>query len=288
MDRISGRILLNGIQQFYGLRQHSEMLIIGHSHIMLALDKDKLEKDTKMKVSKYTREGVSVYDRYYMAKQFLDSPYSDSLKITLYGVDRFSFVESGLSQNAYKLFYPFMEESIIDTYIKENVADTWDYYCHKYIYTTRYSDALLNASLRGYRNDFSNYKIGQLDVNLLRKQLAGSESQFNREIEMDSTLIDIFEKTIRMLTDRGIRVILINTPVVDLLSFGSQDMGSPVIQYFSDFTATHPNVEYWDFNPEYASDYSIFYDPIHLNTKGQQCITEKLVDCLNQLKVEKI
>lgn len=276
IDQISGRIILNGIQKFYGLKQHSNLLIIGHSHVMLAIDKEDLEKNTGLKVSKYTREGVGVYDRYFMTKQFLDSPYSDSLQTVIYGVDQFSFVNSGLSDNSYKLFYPFMDERTIDKYIKDNAVDDWDYYQHKLFKTTRYSDPLLNASIRGYQNNYSNYKVGNLNVELLKKQMTSGKSQFNRKIEMDPFLMETFEQTMDMLSERGIRVILLNTPIVDILKKGNLESYEKIINYFSDYASAHENIEYWDFNPEYSSDYSIFYDPIHLNPKGQQIITKEI------------
>jgi hypothetical protein len=95
-----GKILLIGIERFYGLKQHAGILLLGHSHLMLATDKNALEQGAGMKVSKYTIEGVDVHNRYIMAKQYIDSQYSDSLKIVLYGVDPYTFVKGGLSKNA--------------------------------------------------------------------------------------------------------------------------------------------------------------------------------------------
>lgn len=282
INYVGGKILLHGINQFYGLNQHSDILMIGHSHLMLSVDKQVLEDETGLKVSKYTREGVNVIDRYTMTKQYLESPYSDSLQYVLYGVDQFTFTGKGLSENSYKLFYPFMDEKIMNQYIKESEETTWDYYIHKLLPLTRYTDALINASQRGWRNDYSNFKIGNLDVAELKAQIATGKSHHNREIIVEEDLLKIFKETLEMITNRGIRVILVNTPVVDVLNDVDKDGYDSLIQLLREYAEGNSLIEYWDFNPQFSHDYSIFFDPIHLNPKGQQVITQELIKQLNE------
>lgn len=280
---IGNKILLEGINRFYGLNQHSDLLLIGHSHLMLAVDKNKIEKETGLKISKYTREGVGVEDRFYMVKQYLDSKYSDSLKIVFYGVDQFTFVKEGLSSNSYQLFYPFMGDTSMDNFIKKESKSEREYYSHKYFPMTRYSDALINASLRGWRSDFSNYKQGNLDIDTYREQIK-SDKQFNRPLEINKDLFSVFNKTIKMITEKGIQVVLINTPVVNLLNDANKDSYKQIIQTFQEYADSNDLVEYLDFNPQYSTDYSIFFDPIHLNPKGQAIITDELIEFLNTVK----
>jgi hypothetical protein len=287
LNWVGGKILLVGIERFYGLKQHSGILLVGHSHLMLAVDKDLLEQGTCTKVSKYTIEGVDVYNRYFMVKQYLDSPYSDSLKVILYGVDLYSFAKGGLSENSYTLFYPYMDEPEMDAFIKENARTRRDYLTHKLFPLTRYSDISINASFRGLRNDFSNYKTGTINIDAYRGRVnTGDEKKYNRSIEMNVELLRVFEKTIDMITQRGIKVVLVNTPIVDVLMKRSNEDPSRVIDYYRDCAASHALVEYWDFNPEYSSDYTIFYDPIHLNPQGQQLITGELVNRLNHINFQ--
>lgn len=283
LDQVGGRLIRYGIERFYGLNQHVNILIIGHSHIMLSVNKEKLEKGTDLSVAKYTREGVNLFDRYVMVRQYLESDYSDSLKYVLYGVDQFSFVKSGLSENSYKLFYPFMDDPVMGAYVKESAEDTKDYYIHKYFQLSRYSDALLNASIRGYRNDYSNYKVGVLDVEALNEKIVAGDRQYARKMEMDKELLDIFDKTVRMVTDRGLKLILVNTPVVHFLKEYDPEGVQNALNIFQTYAESNPLVEYWDFNPEYDRDYSIFFDPIHLNPKGQELITRRLIDKMTKI-----
>lgn len=276
IDRGIGWILNKGLNHYWGLDQHSTVLLMGHSHLMLATDKLQLEKRIKQKVSKYCREGINAEDRYYAVKQILNSPYSDSLKVVLYGVDQFIFNGKGLSNNSYKLFYPFIDDSSINSYIRKNSSAS-DYWQHKLICTTRYSDALLNSAIRGYRNDWNNYKNGHLDVEQLKVQISKGDE---RHICFDSTLKRYFENTLKMLTGRGIKVILINTPIAQPLNDYEPEKYHKIISYFKEL-ATSPLIDYWDFNPRYSTSYDLFFDAIHMNPKGQKVINEQIIDNYN-------
>lgn len=271
IDRGIGFIINQGLYRYFGLNQHSEVLFLGHSHLMLAVDKSKFERETGVKVSKYCREGVNVADRYVMLKHFLSLPYSDSLKYVIYGVDQFMFTGKGLSQNSYKLFYPFMDNKTIDSYIRESTSG-YDYWLHKLICSTRYSDALLNSSIRGWRQDWSNYKIGQLNVENLRQQIMDGKQ---RHIAFETGLMTDFENTLTLLRQKGIITILVNTPIAQILN----EYEPEKYQRFSSYLQSRVDstyVYYWDLNPEFSEKYDLLFDPIHLNVEGQQIVNSVL------------
>ena len=273
IDRGTGELLKSGLDRYFGLNQHSQILLIGHSQLMLAIDKQELEKQTNCKVSKYCREGVNVADRHAMIKQYLSLPCSDSLKVVFYGVDPFMFTGTGLSKNSYKLFYPFIDNQDIDQYIKESTG-TYDYWIHKIIYTTRYSDALINSAIRGWRKDWNNYKEGNLNVTNLKKQIMQGQQ---RHICFEQDLLDLFEETLHLLTQKKIRVILINTPIAQPLNESDPKQYSKVIGYFRQKAESSPLIDYWDMNPEYAERYELFFDPIHLNPQGQKEVGKQII-----------
>ena len=275
-DRSLGAFINRGLNNYWGLNQYSNILLIGHSHLMLATDKTKFESVLTCKVSKYCREGANVVDRYQMVKQYLESSYSDSLRVVLYGVDQFIFTGSGLSSNSYKLFYPFMDEEFVDHYIYDS-TDKYDYWLHKLLCSTRYSDILLNSSLRGWRQDWSNYKSGLLDVDKLRSQV--DKKQY-RHIEFAPDLIEIFEQTLQLLTEKNIKVVLVNTPVANLLNQCEPDKYEKIIGYFHKKADSSPFIYYWDMNPEYSKRYELFFDSIHLNPQGQKVVSDKIIELL--------
>ena len=210
-------------------------------------------------------------DRYVMLEHFLSLPYSDSLKYVIYGVDQFMFTGKGLSQNSYKLFYPFMDNKTIDSYIRESTS-AYDYWLHKLICSTRYSDALLNSSIRGWRQDWSNYKMGRLNVENLRQQIKDGKQ---RHIAFEPDLMTDFENTLTLLRQKGIITILVNTPIAHILN----EYEPEKYQRFSSYLQSKVDstyVYYWDLNPEFSEKYDLLFDPIHLNVEGQQVINSVL------------
>lgn len=277
IDRLVGLFLNRGLNSYFGLNQHSEVLLVGHSHLMLAVDKSQFERDTHRRVSKYCREGVNVADKYEMIKQYLDSPYSDSLKVVMYGVDQFMFVGHDLSQNSYKLFYPFMDNDNIDLYIRRS-TDKFDYLLHKVLCTTRYSDALINSAIRGWFNDWNNYKDGRLDVAILEKQVKDGQQ---RHIKFERELMGDFERTLSLLEERGIAVVLVNTPVAKLLNEFEPNEYAAIVRYFQQKAESSDMIYYWDLNPEFSDRYELFHDPIHLNLQGQKVVSNRLTELFN-------
>ena len=90
-------------------------------------------------------------------------------------------------------------------------------------------------------------------------------------------LIENFEKTLELLKQRGIVTILVNTPIAKVLN----EYEPVAYQKFNDYIQSKvdsSSVYYWDLNPEYTDQYELFFDPIHLNVKGQQVINNVLAD----------
>lgn len=273
------KFMRHGIDNYFGLNQKSQILLIGHSHLMLAVDKPRMEKELGVKISKYCREGVNVVDKKNMVCHFLNGDKADSLKYVLYGVDLATFTGDGLSRNSYKLFYPFMDEDAFEEYIYNNSSFS-DYLLHKFVRSSRFNDdAVKNSAFRGWMNNWSNFKTNNIDVESYRKLLLNGQE---RHITMNDSLIADFEETINLITDKGINVILVNTPTIDLLNRYEPMKYRRIMQWYADFAEKHPLVEFVDFNPKYEADYKIFSDKIHLNRTGQKAITSELIDILKQ------
>lgn len=271
--------LKNGLDNYYGLNQNSEVLLVGHSHLMLSTDKAQMEKDLNMKVSKFCREGVDVSTRRKMIDYYLSLPDKDSLKYVVYGVDLFSFQPRGLAQNTHTQFYPFMDNDIIDYYIKSNDKRV-AYWSHKLIRSTRYDDALINSAIRGYRNDWSNYKFGTIDIERVRNGLTHD----NRTVAFDSILQNDFEQTLNILENKGIKTILVNTPTLYELNHANYAGYNKINQYFDSIASTSEYVEYWNLNTQYSQRYDLFFDMIHMNSDGQKVVSLEITNRIKALK----
>lgn len=273
LDRTISTALNYGLRQYFGIGSNADILMIGHSHLMLAVDKERLEQELGVNVAKYCREGVNVFDRQRMIQHYLDTC-SAPPKLVLYSVDPFLFTGKDLSNNSYKLFYPFMDSPVMDAYIRQESPDGWDYWLHKLIHTSRYSDALIGSAVRGGLHDWGNLKFGQISEDAFRRASL-------RPIDFEQSYRHIFEKSIKLLTDRGIKVMLVNTPVS--YGFARQNPKDYVriISYFRGFAASRVGVEYIDYNPDYSHNCTIFCDLIHMNPRGQKILTGRMIHDLH-------
>lgn len=277
IDNAINALMMKGVNHYYGLDQDSEILLIGHSHLMLATDKEHMEKELGMKISKYCREGVNVADKQAMVEHFLNSGHANSLKYVLYGVDLATFTGAGLSKNSYTLFYPFIDNKFVDSYVKSE-ASSKDYWLHKLVKSTRFNnDGLKNSVVRGWMNNWDNFKNNTIDIETYKRRLDNGDE---RHIQMNPEIISAFQQTIKTLTDKGINVILVNTPTLDLLNDYEPEKYAEIIKWYQEYADGNNLVEFWDYNPKYSSDYSIFSDRLHLNRKGQRLITNELVKSL--------
>lgn len=268
-------LLNKGLNRYFGLDKSADIVMVGHSHLMLALDKETLEQELGVSVAKYCREGVNVSDRKQMLAYFLSLPVSRDTKLVIYGVDPFMFTGKGLSANSYKLFYPYMDSPVMDAYIKRH-AESWsDYWIHKLVKSSRYSDALINSAIRGWMNNWSNYKRGSVTP-------AQINAATQREIAFEADLVEDFSASIQQLTNAGIRVILLDTPVVDAIRRENPEKCARVSDFLRKMDESSELVEYWDMNPEFSSRYELFYDAIHLNDVGQREVTKAFVDTLRR------
>lgn len=281
IDIIMNYAMMRGVNNYYGLNQQSKVLIIGHSHLMLATDKERMEHELGVPVSKYCREGVNVTDRLIMVRHFLNSGYADSLKVVLYGVDLATFTGSGLSKNSYKLFYPFIDDPFVGEYIKSQTTE-FDYWTHKLVRSSRFNDdGLKNSVWRGWSDNWDNLKNAVINIPNYKKQLANGNE---RHIKMNDTLIAQFKETINILTKRGVKVVLVNTPTLDLLNQFEPEKYASIVKWYRKFADQDSLVEYWDFNPTYSGNHTIFADRLHLNARGQQLITTELIERLHLIK----
>ncbi len=270
--------LSQGLKKFYGLGEDTEIALIGHSHLMLGVDKQQLETGMNTGVSKYTRQGVNVADRDIMIDQLLQS--NPKLKTVIYGVDAWMFTGEGLSENSYKLFYPFMGQKEARLHVKKH-ASFFDYYIHLLVKSSRYTEELFSSAFRGYMSNWSNLKLGTVDTVKLKKNIADGDI---RKINSTAENRIIFEKSIKKLNDRGINVVLLYVPTINLYNRYEPAKFNAELEYFRSIDKQYDGVSYIEYLEPYSSDYTIFFDPIHLNPKGQKLITEKLIVDLKNLK----
>lgn len=275
LDLIISVFLLKGVERDYGIKSDAEVLMIGHSHLMLAIDKVMLEKESGLKVAKYTREGVNMADRRVMAEQYF-STCAGKPKVVIFSIDPWLFTGEGLSKNSWLLFLPFMDDHGVKEYVKSSAPHRFDYLRYKYIRTSRYNPQLLNASLRGWLKNWDNLKFGTIDT-----VRYGSDEALHtfRPITFSAELMDDFSSTLDYLRKEDVRVILLNTPVWQPLVNAQKAEYERSMFLIDSLAQRHcPDAEIIDLVPLFSGRTELFFDPIHMNPEGQKAVTGVLVE----------
>jgi hypothetical protein len=266
------KLFNHGLKQYYCLWP-ADILIIGHSMSEMAIDRDQLEKETGHSVAKYCMNGTSIPDRLVMIRHYIEST-GHKPKAILYDIGPRSF-SKGLAVNSHALFYPFIDESpTIDEYVRV-CSTTEEYLLKKFVLLSRYDDSRLGAVIRGYRHDWKNRSVKQLNIELLKRELAKGDFWHT---ELNQDLQAVFEETLAFLEAQGIHLFLVHLPNVDLLNNAEPDKFAEVQNYIRNMASRHPNVTFIDANTDFQSQHDLFVDPLHLNPKGQLEVTKFLAD----------
>lgn len=274
--------LADGLKKYYGLNTPSEILMVGHSHTMLGLDKYKIEESIHCKVAKYAIEGANVQDRLTMIKHFLHQN-GDSVKIITYDVDAFFITGEGLSKNSYKLFYPFMDDPYIDEYLRMETKSCYEYLIKKWIRTSRFTDLNLNGSLRGHFGFYSNLKFGVIDTLAYKKKIYDNDFV---KITFDKSLQQKFEEVLKLVSEKNIKLVLLVIPTIDILNRTEPEKYNKAISLLQEYSKKYKNVYFLNYNDELAKRHDLFFDPVHLNQKGNKVVSERLIKDLKKISIE--
>lgn len=277
LDRGIAYFLNDGLYKYFGLSQNSEILLIGHSHTVLGLDKVLMEKELSLMVSKYARSGANLYDRKAMIEHYYSMGHNP--KVVIYDVDAHMFTKGNLSQNSYQLFYPFMDNNIIKKHIK-NANPKWqELILRNTLSTSRYNEMLIAQSIRGQLGKWTNFKNSTINLNNWVNQLKGKPYG---SIEFNDESIKLFEETLTFLKSKNTKVVLAYIPTIDLLN--NQDINNykKIINFYENLDKTDENITFLNYNEKYESNYELFFDPVHMNKKGQKTITNEIIKFIKE------
>lgn len=279
LDRGIDGFLQRGLAKYYGFDSPAAILLTGHSHTVLGVDKKQLESGLGVPVAKFAVEGANVSDRLAMIDYFL-SIQTGSVKVVVYDVDAHTFTDSGLSSSSFRLLFPFMENEKIRHYVFTNSISLGDYYVRRFIHSSRYGDLLISVAIRGYLGDWRNLKTGQVDIASLQSEI---QSGRFRKIQIDDTVVSQFEKTLALIRSKGVLVVLAYIPTIDIFNRAEPDRHREVLERFKRYAAKDQGVVFLDYNKDYEGEHSFFFDHIHMNSIGQREVTRRLSKDLQTL-----
>ncbi len=270
-DRIIAGFLLGGLNRFFGLDGEAVVLCVGHSRSGLAIDETLLSKRLNVPVAKYTMDGASVFEREGMTRFALER--LPNVKLVLYDVDSWTFTGGGLAANAYRLMLPFLDDPVVDNYMRHHGPGPWTLQMYRLLHTTRYDEAALNRALRGWLNLRANLKLGQVNPALMQDQISGARA---RRIETSPVAKETFERTLGMILETKIPILLWYPPTIDLLDNIATDDREAIRVILRNVADRHPQIHYRQYLEGFSNRHEWFYDAIHVNDEGRRQITEAL------------
>lgn len=277
IDYTGNSILKHYCEKGFGLTHESDILMVGHSHLAMSVNTSYLSKELGYSFTKYTRSGVDMQARHAMANQYMESKYADSLKAVVFCVDASTFTAEGLSSNSYILFYPWMDNDLYNDMVYRQ-ASLGEYIFHKIFRMSRYNQDLYATALKGFLgSEDKNLKTNGLDLEDDPSKMPGTK------IDLNPALMKELEQAIQDASRHNVKVILLQTPIAKYLLNGKDKEYAMVKDYYQSFADNNPNVYYIDFTDDISDKYDLFFNPTHLNVRGQELYTKRLCEELRAI-----
>ena len=270
-DLMIGSVLDVGLRRYFGMDGKVDVLCVGHSRTVLGIDAEMLSRETGLRVAKYAVNGANIADRDAMIRQFLtDHP---EVRLIIYDVEASTFSDDGLSSNSYRLFFPFLDNPEMGAYLKKQGLASSDFWLKKIVRTARYDETTFSLAMRGLLGMNRNLKHGRFDEARARRWI---EQGKNRPVKIDSKSHKVFLSTMDFVHSRGVTMLLVDMPTVDLLNQAERHSSKKVRDVFRNLKKQYKNLSYCNFSTDYQNNYDMFYDMIHLNVIGQKIVTTRL------------
>lgn len=273
------KVLKTGLDLYYGMDKPAGILCIGNSHTVSGIDAERIEREMGMPVTKYATSGINTFDRFWMLGQFIET--HPSVKVVVYDVDPRMFWSEDLSTASYTLLLPYIDDPVIHQYIKQE-AGWQEYYTNYLLRTTRFQDHTIVQALRGHLGRVDVDQKSRLQVENFHSYLQ-KENHWSRKIRINPESLKIFQNSISYLTAKGIKVVLIFIPLIDLVNKIDPENQKKTIQIFKEQADKNQNIYFLDYNGYYQYHHSLFYDPWHLNKDGKNLVTGRLIADLKSI-----
>jgi hypothetical protein len=276
-DRLISSVLTTGLERFYGLDHPAEVLVVGHSHTVLGVDHELLAREMGWRVAKYARQGATLADRQIMIRQYL-ARHPGVVRAVVLGVDSHSLTSEGLSQNSYRLFLPFRNEPVVAQYLAQFAVTARERLLHAVLHSSRFEEATLALAVRGLRGDWSSYKTSVVTDALLRRHL-DRYTPIKMAVDQEAIFAEILDE----VAQDGAHTVLTFLPTMHEYNAREPVEFARMLEFFRTTDRTHASVTFLDYVTPFAQRRDIFFDPIHLNRRGQVEVTARLAADISTL-----
>lgn len=279
IDYLVSIVRFSELKKPFSLEQAPQILINGSSMSGSGFSIVEIEERSSLEIASYIREGVSVVDRDAMITHFFQM-YPEGIETVIYEVNPVLLSGVKTAENVYTHFYPFMDDSSIDQYIRES-ATPREYYIHKFIRTSRFDSRSFIGIVAGLFRVPDDLKTNALDESTLEPLIAEKGSE---EIVINEYNREVFENSMNTISSHHANIILVMMPMhyVKLQTFVEEDY-KKLCSYFQDYSSSKSHVSFLDMNQDsMIYDSGNFSDPLHFNASGSRYITDIISTYLNE------
>lgn len=277
LDTLLSTLLFRGLNAFTGFGLNANNLFVGHSHTVCAIDTELIEKNFSGKATKLALHGLNLSDRYALLKYYYNQTESNP-ELVIFDIDESVLSTPTNNLNSHTRFYPFISDIDIERYIFENGESYESIVARKYLKTLRYNNSwILIRSLKGIFG-FNDDKAPNSVINI-----NNFKNRNKNKIEFDEKSEKIFSDIIDYLSKKNTTIILAYYPKL-FLNQDDEFNYKKLLQKISRYTEKYQNVFLLDYNRDYNDRSEIFFDPTHVNRKGQEIISLLMAKDLRELQ----
>ena len=272
-------LLKYGMDGYYGVNNTSSVVFIGNSRVEAGIDPYLVSDRLKVPVAKFAIGGSNTSDRLEMIKYWL-SEKSTPVNCIVYGVDQYSFRNTRFKggEDAYRHFYPFIDNPSLAAYVKQNSTSLEEYYLKKYIQFSRFNNQDKSISV-GYfmgRKDPYDYRVVNMKS---RGEVQKNLGDYISSIDPDG--IAVFDETLSYLKQRKIPVVLLYLPTTDVINELNGERYTESLILLRQFAEKYKGtVTLCDMFAGLSAQHELFGDYSHLNRKGQVQVSRLFSDYL--------
>ncbi|MBP3640223.1 MAG: hypothetical protein J6J20_10100 [Muribaculaceae bacterium] len=271
-------LLKYGLHRFYGLDRHPHILLTGHSQLAQGSDKKGLEDSLGRNIAKFCLSGAGVEERDVLLHYVLDSEAGDSVNTVVYAVDPWLFNNRRLTKNMHRMFLPLTGAPAADSLLATKLS-AGRRLLYKTVPLARYNDEQISYALRGMAGNWNNIHHNRVDTAVARRYVGSGNYRY---IAPDSVRIVTFRNTLKMLRQRGIRILLVGMPGLYVYNEAQPEAYARVDSLYRAIADADTGIYYFNLDPEFSHRAEMFSDAVHLNAAGQKAVTSRLAQIIKE------
>lgn len=245
-----------------------DVLIVGSSHVYRGIDPRRFES-LGLKTFNLGSSLQSPVQTEYLLRRYLDQ---FNPKLVFFEVGYKTFSSDGI-EGALDII---INSEGFDYEILRMAGEVNDIRVFNSLAYTFFRKKILGETRLEYLANHADEYVSGGFVERVDSTYVGPESFYTKAIRLEENQQRSFEKSLDFLTSRGIKTILIQTPILQDYYRSIENMHD-----FNDyFKSLSDNFEFYNFNDKIYQHTKYFYDHHHLNSNGVERFNDDLIEAI--------